>query len=99
MFRDAVISILAVIAKQERLRIAERVRAALNRAKERGTKSGRPVGRRGVIFDRGKVIELRSANKSWREFAHACGVGITTVRRVCRMTLEDSAMPKSGNQF
>jgi DNA invertase Pin-like site-specific DNA recombinase len=45
MFRDAVISILAAIAKQERIRMCERVRAGMNRAREQGTKSGRASGR------------------------------------------------------
>jgi DNA invertase Pin-like site-specific DNA recombinase len=99
MFRDAVISILAVIAKQERTRISERVRAGLNRAKQLGTRSGRPVGRPKVVFDRGKVTELRRANVSWREIARACGVGVTTVRRVCETTIEDPAVPKSAGQF
>lgn len=40
IFKDAVIAILGTIAKQERLRIQERVRAGLNRAKAQGTKSG-----------------------------------------------------------
>jgi DNA invertase Pin-like site-specific DNA recombinase len=49
IFRDAVISILAVIAKQEQVRISERVRAGLDRAKANGTKTGRPVGRPRVV--------------------------------------------------
>jgi DNA invertase Pin-like site-specific DNA recombinase len=84
MFRDAVISILAVIAKQERIRISERVRAGLNRAREEGTKSGRPVGRPRVVFDREKAIELHNLQKPWPEIARTCGVGITTVRRACK---------------
>src|SRR5580658_9307906 len=59
MFREAVISILAVIAKQERIRIGERVRAGLYRAMAQGTRSGRPVGRPRVDVRRGLVTELR----------------------------------------
>lgn len=39
MFRDAVISILAVIAKQERVRLSERTIAGLQRARARGRKA------------------------------------------------------------
>ena len=44
MFRDAVISILAVVAKQERVRLSERTRAGLERARARGKRLGRPRG-------------------------------------------------------
>jgi DNA invertase Pin-like site-specific DNA recombinase len=39
------IAVAAWIAKQERIRISERVRAGLSRAKQQGTRSGNPVGR------------------------------------------------------
>jgi hypothetical protein len=39
MFRYAVISILAVIAKQERIRIQEQVRAGLERARAQATRT------------------------------------------------------------
>jgi len=57
MFRDAVISILAVIAKQERVRISERVRAGLSRARRQGTRGGNPIGRSKVVFDRARAID------------------------------------------
>jgi len=83
LFRDAVISILAVIAKQERLRISERVRAGLSRAKAQGTRSGKPVGRPRVVVDRAKAVEMRNGGRSWSETARECGVSVTTVRRAC----------------
>jgi DNA invertase Pin-like site-specific DNA recombinase len=82
MFRDGVISILALIAKQERVRLSERVRAGLSRAMESGTRSGRPVGRPKVVVDREKAHELRHEGKSWRQIARICGVGVTTIRRL-----------------
>ena len=42
LFKDAVISILATIAKQERLRLSERTIAGLERAKAKGRIAGRP---------------------------------------------------------
>jgi DNA invertase Pin-like site-specific DNA recombinase len=42
MFKDAVISIMATIAKQENLRRSERVRAGLTRARRQGVRLGRP---------------------------------------------------------
>jgi DNA invertase Pin-like site-specific DNA recombinase len=42
IFRDAVIGILAAIAKQERVRISERTLAGLERARAKGRVGGRP---------------------------------------------------------
>src|SRR5579864_2828874 len=42
VFRDAVIAILATVAKQERVRLSERTRAGLAIARSRGKQIGRP---------------------------------------------------------
>jgi len=96
MFRDAVISILAVIAKQERIRIQERVRAGLERARTQGTRSGRPVGRPRVIFRHDHVFELRNQGQSWRQISKQCGVGVTTVRRAYQSMAAKRSVPKPG---
>ena len=83
MFRDAVISILAVIAKQERLRIRERVRAGLHRARECGTKSGRPVGRPKAVARRDRAADLRRQGLSWTQVAGELGTSVASVRRAC----------------
>ena len=96
MFRDAVISILAVIAKQERIRIQERVRAGLERARTQGMRSGRPVGRPRVIFRHDHVFELRNQGQSWRQISKQCGVGVTTVRRAYQSMKAKHNLPKPG---
>jgi hypothetical protein len=78
---ELMIAVAAWIAKQERIRISERVRAGLSRAKAEGTRSGNSIGRPKAIFDRQKVAELRNQGRSWREIAKACNAGFTTVRR------------------
>ena len=83
-FRDVIISLLASLAKQERSRISERVRAGLHRAKHLGTKSGRPIGRPPAVFRRDQAMELRAAGISWREIAKRMGVSATTARRACQ---------------
>lgn len=94
---ELMIAVAAWIAKQERIRISERVRAGLSRAQAHGTRSGNPIGRPKVIFDRAQAVELRIAGKSWRDIARACGVGVTTVRRACRRTNDgDSRLPKTA---
>jgi DNA invertase Pin-like site-specific DNA recombinase len=42
IFKEAVISILAIVAKQERVRLSERTRAGIERARGKGTKLGKP---------------------------------------------------------
>ncbi len=41
-FRDVVVSLMATLAKQERLRISERTKAGLQRARRAGKTLGRP---------------------------------------------------------
>jgi DNA invertase Pin-like site-specific DNA recombinase len=58
---DAIIAILGTIAKQERIRISERVRAGLERARKNGTKTGQSIGRPRAVFDR----DCRSQGRLW----------------------------------
>lgn len=80
---DAIIAILATIAKQERIRIQDRVKAGLERARVLGTKSGRDIGRPRRVFDRAAVIEMRAQGLSFSKIASELRVGETTVRRAC----------------
>lgn len=78
-FGEAVIAILAAIAKQERQRISERVLAGLARAKAQGRAGGRPT----VLSpkDRAKAHALRARGQSLRSIANAIGVSHETVRQ------------------
>lgn len=77
IFRDAILSILATIAKQERIRLSERTVAGLQRAKAQGRKGGRPVR----IFDRRKALDMKQSGMSLREIGAELGVPWSTVRR------------------
>ena len=90
IFKDAVIAILGTIAKHKRIRISERVRAGLNRARSEGTKSGKPIGRPRVVFARDQARELRAQGWSWRSIACTLGVSATSVRRTCACSREAS---------
>jgi DNA invertase Pin-like site-specific DNA recombinase len=78
MFRDAVIGILATIAKQERVRLSERTIAGLDRAKAQGRVGGRPR----VICDRAKVLKLRQAGMSLGQIAKDLKLAKTSVHRI-----------------
>jgi DNA invertase Pin-like site-specific DNA recombinase len=78
MFRDAVISILAVVAKQERVRLSERTIAGLARARTQGRIGGRPR----VRCDRSELIRLHRAAKSLAQIAMRLKIGKSTVHRL-----------------
>jgi DNA invertase Pin-like site-specific DNA recombinase len=78
LFKDAVISILATIAKQERVRLSERTVAGLQRAKQHGRVGGRPP----IVCDRGKVLELRQSGLSLGQIAAQMNLSKTTVARM-----------------
>jgi DNA invertase Pin-like site-specific DNA recombinase len=78
LFKDAVISILATIAKQERVRLSERTVAGLQRAKQQGRVGGRPR----IVCDREKVLELRQSGLSLGRIAAQMNLSKTTVARM-----------------
>jgi len=79
IFREAVISILAVVAKQEKVRISERVLAGLATARHKGTRLSRPR----VFVSRNRIECLRQEGKSWREIARELGTSTASARRAC----------------
>jgi DNA invertase Pin-like site-specific DNA recombinase len=84
MFKDAVIAILGTIAKQERVRLSERVTAGLERAREGGTRSGKAIGRPRRVFDKEAAAARRRAGESYPQIARALGVGQGTVVRALK---------------
>jgi DNA invertase Pin-like site-specific DNA recombinase len=77
----AMFTIIAAMVELERSVIRERVIAGLDYARERGTRSGKPIGRPKVIFRRDQVAALRNQGLSWRQIAQTLGVGLGTARR------------------
>ena len=80
IFRDAVISIAATLAKQERLKISERTVAGLERARKQGRIGGRPK----LVLDRDQVRRLRNEGKSLREISDQMGLSLTTTARILK---------------
>jgi DNA invertase Pin-like site-specific DNA recombinase len=83
---ELMIAVAAWIAKQERIRISERVRAGLRRVREQGSKSGKPIGRPRAVLRRDRVSELREQGLSWAKIAQELGTSDGTVRRVFQST-------------
>jgi DNA invertase Pin-like site-specific DNA recombinase len=74
---DAIVALLATLAKQERLRLVERVRAGLDRARREGKRLGRPA----KLLDRYRVLDLRRQGLTWCQIAGELGVSIAAARR------------------
>lgn len=75
IFRDAVVGILAVVAKQEKIRISERTRAGLARARREGKQLGRPKKIRPE-----RVRELRALGLSWSQIARELSIARSTAQ-------------------
>lgn len=83
LFRDAIIGILAALARQERVRLSERVQAGLERARAQGRVGGRPKAKRERDRDRKRILELRADGQSYGEIAEELGRSKSDVYRVC----------------
>jgi DNA invertase Pin-like site-specific DNA recombinase len=81
IFKEAVIGILAAVAKQERIRLSERTIAGLERARKAGRVGGRPKAE-----DDHKLVklvhDLTAEGKSIRHIAAAANVSTNTVLKL-----------------
>jgi DNA invertase Pin-like site-specific DNA recombinase len=85
----AMFQMLGVFTEFEREIIAERIHAGLARAKEQGTKSGKPIGRpRTSVARRRAVLQAREAGRSIRQIVGELRMSSATVQQVLR---EDAA--------
>jgi len=79
VFKDAVVAIMATLAKQERVKRAERTRAGLAIAKAKGKTLGRPKMTRACSAD---VVRLRAQGQSLRAIGRSLGISERSVRRL-----------------
>lgn len=79
----AMLGMAAVFAEFERSIIVERINAGIARARARGTKSGRPIGRPRVSAAvEGEIRRLRAKGLGKLRIAREVGCGVATVQRV-----------------
>jgi DNA invertase Pin-like site-specific DNA recombinase len=76
-FRDVVISLLAALARQERIRLSERVTAGLERARKEGRIGGRPK----VVVSASKIRKLAERGMSAVQIGKHLGCSRMTVSR------------------
>jgi DNA invertase Pin-like site-specific DNA recombinase len=82
IFKEAVIGILAAVAKQERVRLSERTIAGLQRAKAQGRVGGRPKAEDADPKLVTKIALLREQGQSIRSIAAAVKKSPNTVLRL-----------------
>ena len=81
IFKEAVIGILAAVAKQERVRLSERTIAGLERARAQGRVGGRPKAEDDAAMMK-TFHKLKASGLSVRKIACAIGVSPTTVQKL-----------------
>ncbi len=76
IFKEAILALLATLAKQERVRISERVKAGMDRARAQGKRVSRPP-----IPEKTRKRIAQLANKNWslRAIARELGISPSTV--------------------
>jgi DNA invertase Pin-like site-specific DNA recombinase len=79
IFKDAVVAIMATLAKQERVKRAERTRAGLAVARAKGKTLGRPKTVKAQAAD---VARLRTEGHSLRAIGRSLGISEGSVRRL-----------------
>jgi DNA invertase Pin-like site-specific DNA recombinase len=79
VFKDAVVAIMATLAKQERVKRAERTRAGLAVARAKGKTLGRP---KTVVARSADISRLRSQGHSLRAIGRSLGISERSVRRM-----------------
>lgn len=87
-FKDAVISIMATLAEQERVSISQRTIAGLRRVRREGSKSGKAIGRPTATVDMAKVAKRRAKGESLRAIASDLGVSAALL---CKRAAEMNA--------
>jgi DNA invertase Pin-like site-specific DNA recombinase len=80
VFKDAVLSILATIAKQERIRLSERTIAGLEKAKRAGRIGGRPR----LVVNRAKVVQMDADGMTTREIGEELDISAASVCRILK---------------
>jgi DNA invertase Pin-like site-specific DNA recombinase len=83
IFKEAVIGILAAVAKQERVRLSERTIAGLERARAEGRVGGRPKTEDNLRTVKA-LHRLREQGKSIRQIASELSLSTNTVMKVLK---------------
>lgn len=84
-FAEAIIGIIGAVAQQERLRISERTKAGMERARAAGTHIGRPR----MVCDLAKARQLRAKGESYTAIAETLNVSRAMIWKRLNTTTGD----------
>ena len=91
----AMFQMLGVFAEFERSIIKDRIAAGLDRAREQGTKSGRPFGRPTISAKtRDAILAARAEGLSIRETARSAGVSVGKAHAVIKEAEAGAILPR-----
>lgn len=94
-FGDAIVAVLAAVAKQERIRMSERTKAGLERARIRLAREGRTLGRPRKTIDVRQARAMRAEGATWRAIGERFQVSPAFVwLRLKRRKQNDKRLPK-----
>lgn len=82
LFGEVIISLLAVLAKQESVRRSERASAAYERLKAQGKTDH--LGRKRLVVDRSKIVDMHKAGMSVRDIGNKVGISHGSVHRILK---------------
>jgi DNA invertase Pin-like site-specific DNA recombinase len=80
VMKDLVISVMALMAQQERIAISDRTKAGLQRA----VRAGKTLGRRAVVVDVSRARKLQREGLGLRPIAKKMGVSVNTLQNALR---------------
>jgi putative DNA-invertase from lambdoid prophage Rac len=91
------LQLLAAVAEFERALIKERTKAAMNHAREHGTKSGKPIGGREAVYDREAAYQDRLAGRPWAWLSEKYGAAQSTLRDGLALYAAKTGLPPLPN--
>lgn len=87
IFADAIISLMACLAKQERIRISERTKAGLVRIKAQGIKLGRPKTNHSLIL---RACNLKQTGLSYSAIGRELNLSKARAYQLCHEHRENA---------
>jgi DNA invertase Pin-like site-specific DNA recombinase len=91
-FKDAILAIMATLARQERIRISERTKAGLARVRAAGQILGRPS----LSVDASEIRKLRRTGLSWRQVGKELGCSAATALLRLRLQKDSRNRPRKA---
>lgn len=94
IFKEAIIGILATIAKQESIRMSERTKLGMARAKAKGVALGRKPVLVKMHIDVNRIVQMRKEGMSWRSIGKVLRISHQSAYNIGKSCVKES--PPAG---